>query len=537
MLETDEEIHTGVSAVLEALENGEHKRVRKILKPMHPAKIASLLELLPASQRIPAWRQVDEAMEWRVLAHLGETIRLSLHRDGEARVEDDVAATEGKIQLQQIVEALEQGKLKKVRRLLRKIHPARVAGLLESLPSRERFTVWKQVNSDQTAKVLRHLHEEVRQRLALEMDLEDLVAAARRLKLDDLVDLIQDLPDATGRKILQALGQHERERVESMLSYPEDSAGGLMDMDFISVREDLKVRTVLRYLRLFDDLPAHTDKLIVVDRAHGYQGVLPLRRLLTSSPDSATATLTDRNFAPIPADQSSREVAQRFEEQDLISAPVVDANGRLLGRITVDDVVDVIREESDHSLMSMAGLDEEMDMFAPVLASSRRRAIWLGVNLATAFLAAWVIGLFESTLEQVVALAVLMPIVASMGGIAGSQTLTLVIRGLALGHLGSGNRRILLFKELGIGLLNGLLWALVVAALAVVWFGQWAIGGIIAVAILLNLLCAALAGVAIPLLMRRIGIDPALAGSVILTTVTDVVGFFVFLGLATLVLL
>jgi magnesium transporter len=222
---------------------------------------------------------------------------------------------------------------------------------------------------------------------------------------------------------------------------------------------------------------------------------------------------------------------------DLISAPVVDEAGRLLGRITIDDVVDVIREESERSLMQMAGLDEEDDMFAPVVASARRRAVWLGINLLTAFLAAWVIGLFEGTLEKIVALAVLMPIVASMGGIAGSQTLTLVIRGLALGRVESGNARLLLGKELGIGVLNGIIWAVVVAALAVLWFGDWKIGGIIAAAILLNLLCAALAGVAIPLVMRRLNIDPALAGGVVLTTVTDVVGFLSFLGLATLLLL
>lgn len=537
MLETDEDIRTGFNAVLQALEKEEHKRIYKILKPMHPAKIASLLELLPASQRAAVWQQIDVAVEGKVLAHLDAKLRPQLTRDSETGADDDAIAPEGRTQLQQVLDALEEGKLKRVRRLLRKVHPARIAGLLESLPSRERITVWEQVNSDRTAKVLRYLHEEVRRRLALEMDLEDLVAAARKLKLDDLVDLIQDLPEPTGRQILQTLEQRERERVESMLSYPEDSAGGLMDMDHISVREDLKVRTVLRYLRLFDDLPANTDKLIVVDQSQRYQGVLPLHRLLISSPDMAAATLMDRDFVPILVDQPSREVAQHFAEQDLISAPVVDADGRLLGRITVDDMVDVIREESDHSLMSMAGLNEETDMFAPVFVSSQRRAVWLGINLATAFLAAWVIGLFESTLQQVVALAVLMPVVASMGGIAGSQTLTLVIRGLALGHLESGNRRILLFKELGIGLLNGLLWALVVALLAVIWFGNWAIGGIIAVAILLNLLCAALAGVAIPLLMQRMGIDPALAGSVVLTTVTDVVGFFVFLGLATLLLL
>jgi len=369
------------------------------------------------------------------------------------------------------------------------------------------------------------------------MDREDLIVAAQGMELDDLVDLIQDLPKDTGRDLLQAMDRRERAQLESMLSYPEDSAGGLMNTDHISVRAGLRVGSVLRYLRLLDDLPDHTDKLMVVDRQGLYQGVLRVRRLLTSRPEQRVRDTMDDDFAAIPAETASREVALRFQEQDLISAPVVDTEGRLLGRITIDDVVDYIREESERSLMNMAGLDEEDDMFAPVLTSAGRRAVWLGINLVTAFLAAWVIGLFEGTLEKVVALAVLMPIVASMGGIAGSQTLTLVIRGLALGHVERGNATLLMAKELGIGVLNGVIWALVVAALAVVWFGNWEIGGIIAAAILLNLLCAALAGVIIPLLLRRLGIDPALAGSVILTTVTDVVGFFAFLGLATLLLL
>jgi magnesium transporter len=310
-----------------------------------------------------------------------------------------------------------------------------------------------------------------------------------------------------------------------------------MNMDQISVRADLRLGSVLRYLRLLEDLPGHTDKLMVVDRRKRYLGTLPLRRLLTSRIEQRVRDVMDETLPPIGADTPSAEVARRFEDMDLISAAVVDADGVLIGRITVDDVVDVIRDESERSLMNMAGLDEEDDMFAPVLTSTRRRAVWLGINLVTAFLAAWVIGLFEGTLEKVVALAVLMPIVASMGGIAGSQTLTLVIRGLALGNVERGNAPTLLWKELGIGALNGVIWALVVAALAVAWFGDWEIGGIIAAAILLNLLCAALAGVAIPLVLRRLGIDPALAGSVILTTVTDVVGFFAFLGLATLLLL
>jgi len=377
----------------------------------------------------------------------------------------------------------------------------------------------------------------VRTRLALEMDPEDLSAAARGLKLDDLVDLIQDLPEATGQNLLHTMDKHEREQLEDMLTYPEDSAGGLMNTDQISVRADLHLGSVLRYLRLLEDLADNTDNLMVVDRDNQYQGVLRLRRLLTSRPQQRVKEVMDAAFEPIPADMHSREVARRFEDLDLISSPVIDADGRLLGRITVDDVVDVIREESERTLMKAAGLDEEDDMFAPVLTSTRRRALWLGINLLTAFMAASVIALFEDTLEKVVALAVLMPIVASMGGIAGSQTLTLAIRGLALGHLQRGNAPLLLWKEFGIGALNGLIWALVVAALAILWFESWQIGGIIAVAILLNLLCAALAGVAIPLVLRELDIDPALAGGVILTTITDVVGFFVFLGLATLVLL
>ncbi|MCF7995999.1 MAG: magnesium transporter, partial [Chromatiaceae bacterium] len=275
----------------------------------------------------------------------------------------------------------------------------------------------------------------------------------------------------------------------------------------------------------------------IVDRKGRYQGILRADRVLTARPETSIADLMETDFEPVSVDQPGEDLARRFEDQDLISVPVVDAGGHLLGRITIDDIVDLIREQGERSMLGLAGLDEETDMFAPVLSSSRRRAVWLGINLLTAFLAAGVIGLFEGTLEQVVALAVLMPIVASMGGIAGSQTLTLVIRGLATGQLVAGNARILMLKEVGIGVLNGLLWAVVVAALSILWFGQWAIGAVIGVAILLNLLCAALAGVVIPLVMRRLGIDPALAGSVVLTTVTDVVGFFAFLGLATLVLL
>ncbi len=544
-------IETQLDALRDALTQSKRKRVRRILKAMHPAKIASLLETLTPAQQVAVWQQVDDKVEQKVLAHLSPTLRAHLTRDAGAdepagaadieALEQTTAAGESELaadtQLRLVLQALHEGKLKRVARLFKKLHPARIAGILESLPAGERAAAWDMVEHERMGKVLRHLHEGVRRRLASEMELEDLVAAARAMEPDDLVDLIQDLPDELGREILRTLTRRERARVESMLSYEEDSAGGLMNLDHIAVRADIKVGTLLRYLRLLEDLPPNTDKFFIVDRANLYQGILRVRRVLTARPETPIAELMESDFEPVAATQPSGEVARRFQDQDLISAPVVDDERRLLGRITVDDVVDVIREQAEHSMMGMAGLDEETDMFAPIIASGRRRAVWLGINLITAFLAAWVIGLFEGTLQQVVALAVLMPIVASMGGIAGSQTLTLVIRGLATGQLGSGNTRILLLKELGIGLLNGLLWALVVAALAIMWFGNWMIGGIIAAAILLNLLSAAVSGVVIPVVMRKVGIDPALAGSVVLTTVTDVVGFLAFLGLATVILL
>jgi magnesium transporter len=319
-----------------------------------------------------------------------------------------------------------------------------------------------------------------------------------------------------------------------LLSYPEDTAGGLMNADPIEVRADVRVGTVLRYLRLLDELPPQTDMLMVVDRAGKYQGGLRLSSLVTADTQERVTDLMFTDLAGIPVDMPAAEVAQLFEDLDLLSAPVVDAEQHLVGRITVDDVVDRIREEADRSVMQMAGLNQEADTFGPILAGSRSRAVWLGINLVTALLAAAVISRFEATLQQLVALAVLMPIVASMGGIAGSQTLTLVIRGLALGQIQRGNLRLLFTREMGISVINGILWAVVIGLLVFAWFSSAMLGGIIGAAILVNLLCAAAAGLAIPLLLNRLGIDPALAGGVILTTVTDVMGFFAFLGLATL---
>jgi len=540
MTDTDSQTtRTELDAIVEALHRDKRKRVRKLLRGMHVGKVASLLEALDGPQRMALWQHIDDDREEQVLKHLTPLLGAQLRREPDTSdLTDEEEEGEGAAtQIARVRDALEAGKFKRVGKAFRQMHPAKAAGLLEALPPAERSSVWEMLDAERAGKVLVHLHDEVRARLALEMDEDELVAAARKLDLDDLVDLIQALPSDSGRQLLQAMDVRKRQQLMSMLSYPEDSAGGLMNTDHLSVRADVRVGSVLRYLRLLEDLPDHTDKVMVVDRKNRYQGVLRLSRLVTSPPEVPVSEVMDGDFQPLDVMLPSQDVARRFEDLDILSAAVVDEDGLLLGRITVDDVMDLIREESERTMMNMAGLDDEADMFAPILTSSRRRAVWLGINLVTAFLAAWVIGLFQGTLEQLVALAVLMPIVASMGGIAGSQTLTLVVRGMALGQVEGGNARLLLSKEMGIASLNGVLWALVVAGLAVAWFGSWELGGVIAAAILLNLLCAAVSGLAIPLLLRRFGVDPALAGSVILTTVTDVVGFLAFIGLATLFLL
>lgn len=536
---------TDSELIMQALDEGKHKRVRKLMARLHPAKVAALIERLDDARRDALWQQAEAGAEQRILQHLSPVLRERLAgqaaEDAASAALDpapDAAPSSGKkaalSHLQAVRDALAEGRLKRVGKLLKQTHPAKVAGLLEALPPNERRDVWGMVDSDRAGKVLTYLHEEICAALAQELDPDDLAASVQHLELDDLVDLIQHLPPALGSQLLVAVGGKRRAQLETLLAYPEDSAGGLMNADAIEVRADVRVDTVLRYLRLLDGLPPQTDMLMVVNRKRVYQGGLRLATLLTVDPSQRVADVMDVTIRGIPVTTEDVEVAHLFEDLDLLSAPVVDADGRLIGRITVDDVVDLIREGSDRTVMQMAGLDQEADMFAPVLASARRRAVWLGINLATAFLASWVIGLFEATLQQVVALAVLMPIVASMGGIAGSQTLTLVIRGLALGQVQKGNLRLLLTREMGISAINGVLWALVIAGLVIAWFGNNTLGLVLGAAILVNLLCAAVAGLSIPLLLHRLGIDPALAGSVILTTVTDVMGFFAFLGLATL---
>jgi len=440
-------------------------------------------------------------------------------------------------QLRMLSDALDSGRLGPVRRLVNTLSPAEIGNLLESLPPAKRAVVWGLVDPADDGEVLVHVGDEVRESLLADMDPDEIVAAVEDLDIDDLADLVEDLPDTVIDEVLKSMDRENRERLEQVLSYEEDTAGRLMNPDVVTVRADTTIDVVMRYLRLRGELPEHTDHLYVVNRRHQLMGWVALQDLLTNDPGTPVNKLIDEELESIHVDATSDSVAREFSDNDWVSAPVVDDGNVLLGRITIDDVVDIIREQAEHQALGAAGLDEDEDLFSPVPRAAKRRAIWLGINLATAFLASWVIGRFEGTLQQIVALAVLMPIVASMGGVAGTQTLTLVVRGLALGQVARGNLRPILRKEVLVGVLNGIVWAVVVGIVAALWFQDALLGVVIGAAMTINLVVAAFAGVAVPLTLKRMDIDPALAGGVVLTTVTDVVGFLSFLGLATLILL
>ncbi len=447
---------------------------------------------------------------------------------------DILEKSQARQRLRSLSEALDSGALQQVSRILnRGLSPSDIAHLLESSPPRQRTLLWNLVDKDLEGDVLQYLSDDIRGYFLSQLSVAELAAVIEDFESDDLADLLQQLPETVIQEVLDTMDEQDRQRVEEVLAYPEDTAGGLMNTDTITVRPDLTIDVVLRYLRRHRTLPPMTDSLIVVSRRDEYIGVLPITRMLVSNPGATVREVMDTNIEPIPVTLPDARVATLFERYDFISAPVIGDNNKLLGRITIDDVVDVIREDADHSLMSMAGLDEDEDTFAPIMKTTRRRAVWLGINLITAFMASAVIGLFEGTIEKVVALAVLMPIVASMGGIAGSQTLTLVIRGMAVGQISGANVGWLLNREFLAGALNGLLWALVVSLAATIWFHDPLIGLIIALALMINLIAAAVVGTLLPLFLKSRNIDPALAGGVILTTVTDVVGFMAFLGLAT----
>jgi magnesium transporter len=420
--------------------------------------------------------------------------------------------------------------------MLQQLQPCDVALLLESSRSRNRLNIWQLIQPDLYSDVLEELSDDVRNGIIRNMLPEKVADALEEMDTDNLVDTLRGLPQEVAKNLLAAMDEQDRSRAELGLSYGDETAGFIMNTDAISLRQGINVDVILRYLRLKGDMPEHTDTLYVVDRNDKLMGGVALTRLITAAADTPIESLIKDSEA-IPADMMDNEVASLFERYNWLSAPVVDENNKLLGRITIDDVVDIIREDAEHSMMSMAGLDDEEDTFAPVVQSTQRRSIWLGVNLLTALMAAAVSDFFEATLSQLAVLAILNTIVPSMGGVAGNQTLTLVIRGMALGHVNSANARWLISKELAIGFLNGVIWSVLIASVIAIWKQDLMLGAVIAFAMLINMVAAGLAGASLPIIMKKLKIDPALAGSVILTTITDVVGIFAFLGTATWLLI
>lgn len=445
--------------------------------------------------------------------------------------------------LDALADKIELGHLDSVRTLFGAMHPAEIASLLESLPPTNRLVAWGLLSPSDEGEVLLHVNDEVRSHLILKTDDNELVEAVEGLAVDDLADIIDDLPQVATRELLQSMDHQHRSMLEAVRSYDEDVAGGMMDTDIIYVRPEVTVDVVLRYLRMRAEIPEHTDNLFVTDRYGRYMGALGLADLLTQDPELTVRELMNTRVEGIHANTPDTAVAKLFERRDLVSAPVVNDDDELVGRITIDDVVDVILEDAEHSIRSMAGLDEEDDMFAPVLRSTRRRSVWLGINLLTALMAAAIVGLFQTTIGQLPVLAMAMPIVASMGGVGGNQTLTIIVRGYALDQISRSNVDFLLRKELAIGALNGLIWGVImgIAASYIPFDGIGdngaKLGVVIGSALIFNMIFAALFGLLIPVILRRFGIDPALAGNVILTTVTDMVGFFVLLYLGSQILL
>ena len=440
--------------------------------------------------------------------------------------------------LQQALENIDSPRMAE---LLASAHPAEIADLLESIPREERLPLWRRLEDSQRGEILLETHGEVRRNLIQESDEEQLLVALAALEVDELADLDADLPRAVIERMVGRMDADRWRQYESVRHYPDDTAGGLMDVDAASVRADVTIKTVLRFLRQLrargGGLPEHLDSLMVVDRDHRYLGILKLSDVASLETGVRVHDAMSTEVPAIHVLTPATTVARQFEDKDLISSAVIDEHGLLVGRITIDDVVDVMRSESERELMSRVGLSEATDMFAPLPTSVRRRSPWLGLNLMNAFIAAWVIGLFEDSIQQVVALAVIMPVVASMGGVAGNQTLTLVTRGIALDQLGPGNAGRLFLREFSLGLVNGLFWALVVGVIAVLWFDSVQLALVFGAALLLNLLVGSTVGTLVPLALDRMGIDPALAGGVVLTATTDVLGFLIFLGLASYVLL
>jgi magnesium transporter len=424
-----------------------------------------------------------------------------------------------------------------LQQLLAGLHPADIAYILEALPLDQRLVVWDLVSPEHDGETLLEVSDAVRATLIAHMEEDELVAATGQLDTDEIADLAPDLPREVIIDVFKSLSTEEREQLRAAMSYPEDTVGALMDFDMIEVREDVTLEVVLRYLRRLTELPDHTDQLFVVDRDERLRGLLPVNRLLVSDPEALVGTVMDRDFSKYNPEQDARDAASAFERYDLVSAPVVDGAGRIVGRMTIDAVVDYIQEAKDNEILSAGGLREDEDLFASVWKSVRNRWAWLAINLVTAFIASRVIGIFENSIAQLVALAALMPIVAGIGGNSGNQTTTMIVRALALGQITRDSAKKLLLKEIGVSALNGLIWGSVVGLFAFLIYHSWQLGLVMTGAMALNLLLAAVMGVAIPLTMQKFGRDPAIGSSVMITAITDSGGFFIFLGLATVFLI
>ncbi|MDP3845347.1 MAG: magnesium transporter [Pseudomonas sp.] len=427
--------------------------------------------------------------------------------------------------------------LAELQRRLDQLHSADVAHILEALPLVDRLAVWQLVKVERDGDILLEVSDSVRETLIADMDDHELLAAAKEMDADELADLAPELPRDVVHELMETLDAQQRARVRSALSYEEDQVGALMDFEMVTIREDVSLEVVLRYLRRLKELPGHTDKLFVVDYNGVLKGVLPVKRLLVNDPERRVIDVMASDPVSFGPDEDAYDAAQAFERYDLISAPVVDKNGKLIGRLTIDEMVDLIREESESEVLNMAGLREEEDIFASVWKSVRNRWAWLALNLITAFIASRVIGLFDGSIEKLVALAALMPIVAGIGGNSGNQTITMIVRAMALDQMGAGNTSRLVRKELGVSLVNGLLWGGVIGLVSFLLYDNLALGLVMTGAMTLNLLLAALMGVLIPMTLAKLGRDPAMGSSVMITAVTDSGGFFIFLGMATIFLL
>ena len=424
--------------------------------------------------------------------------------------------------------------LNQVKRMLGNMHSSEIAHSLESLPPKERQLLWSMIEIEDEGEIIAELNDEIQQELIAEISPDELIKIIEDLELDEIVDILQALPESKTQNILSSMSQRDQKRIKEALVYPEDSAGGLMNTDIISVRPKHSIEVVMRYLRAQKKLPKNTDQIFVVSRENKYLGALTVSSILVSEPSLNTRELMETATKPLDADLIDKDVARLFEQNDWVSAPVVDKNSHLIGRITIDDVVDVIIEDADQNFLGMAGIAE--DTFAAPARAARGRVLWLSINLMTAFIASMTIGLFQATIDQIVYLAILMPIVASMGGVAGTQTLTIVIRGLTLQQINSTNLNWLFKREVAVSIVNGMVLSILVGGITYLWFESLVLSLVISIAMVINLISSAIAGILIPIILRKFNQDPAIAGSVVVTTVTDVIGFFSFLGLAAIFL-